>query len=85
VAALQVSLGWFEAQRGNLAAAHHAVDAAMRLTPSDAYAVVLKGVLLARERKFEEAVEMWKKARSIEPSFPNIDALIAEAERLRRQ
>jgi hypothetical protein len=24
---------------------------------------------------------MWKKARSIEPSYPNIDQLIAEAEK----
>jgi hypothetical protein len=38
-------------------------------------------VLLAREGKFAEAAEMWKKARSIEPSYPNIDQLIAEADK----
>jgi hypothetical protein len=42
---------------------------------------VVKGVLLAREGRFAEAVELWKKARSIEPSYPNIDQLIAEAEK----
>jgi hypothetical protein len=42
---------------------------------------VIKGVLLAREGKFTEAVEMWRKARSIEPSYPNIDQLITEAEK----
>ena len=78
---LQASLAWFEAQRGNLAASHEAVDAALALAPSYAYAWVVKGVLVAREGKFAEAVEMWKKARSIEPSYPNIDQLIAEGER----
>jgi hypothetical protein len=42
---------------------------------------VVMGVLSAREGGFAEAVEMWKKARSIEPSYPNIDQLIAEAEK----
>jgi hypothetical protein len=42
---------------------------------------VVKGVLFAREGKFADAVEMWRKARSIEPSYPNIDQLIAEAEK----
>jgi hypothetical protein len=38
-------------------------------------------VLLAREGKFAEAVEQWEKARSIEPSYPNIEQLIAEAKK----
>jgi tetratricopeptide (TPR) repeat protein len=80
-ASLQTSLAWFELQRGNLASAHEAVDAALRVAPSYTYAWVVKGVLLTREGKFTEAVEMWKKARSIEPSYPNIDQLIAEAEK----
>ena len=80
-ASLQTSLAWFELQRGNLASAHEAVDAALRVAPSYTYAWVVKGVLLTRDGKFTEAVEMWKKARSIEPSYPNIDQLIAEAEK----
>jgi predicted CXXCH cytochrome family protein len=76
-------LGWFEAQRGNLDAAHRALDDALRLQPSHAYALVVKGVLFARAGNFADAVVMWKKARSIEPSFPNIDQLIAEGEKRR--
>ena len=80
-ASAQATLAWFESQRGNLAASHAAVDAAIGLSPSYAYAWVVKGVLSAREGKFADAVEMWKKARSIEPSYPNIDQLIAEGEK----
>ena len=53
------------------------------MEPNYAFPWVVKGVLSAREGKFAEAVEMWKKARSIEPSYPNIDQLIAEAEKRR--
>ena len=42
---------------------------------------VVKGVMSARQGRFADAVEMWKKARSIEPSSPNIDQLIGEAEK----
>jgi len=35
----------------------------------------------ARQGRFAEAVEMWKKTRSIEPSYPNIDQLLSEAEK----
>jgi len=41
----------------------------------------VKGVLSARQGRFAEAAELWKKARSIEPSYPNIDQLISEAEK----
>lgn len=77
----QARLGWFEMRRGNLAAAQAALDAAHQLAPDHAYAWVVKGILRAREGKFADAVEMWKKARSIEPSYPNIDQLIAEGEK----
>jgi len=42
---------------------------------------VVKGVLAARAGRFQEAVDLWKKARSLEPGYPRIDALIAEAEK----
>ena len=73
--------GYFESERGNLSAAREALDRASALAPLSAYPWVLRGVLLAREGKFADAVEMWKKARSIEPSYPNIDQLIAGAEK----
>jgi hypothetical protein len=37
--------------------------------------------LAARENRLGEALELWKKARLLEPSYPNIDTLIAEAEK----
>jgi Flp pilus assembly protein TadD len=61
--------------------ARDALNKATTVEPNYAFPWVIKGVLLAREGKFAEAVEMWKKARSIEPSYPNIDQLIAEAEK----
>ena len=73
--------GWLEAERGNGLAARDALNKATLVDPNYAFAWVVKGVLSAREGKFADAVEMWKKARSIEPSYPNIDQLIAEAEK----
>jgi predicted CXXCH cytochrome family protein len=73
--------GWLESERGNVIAARDALNKATLVEPNYAFPWVVKGVLLAREGKFAEAVEMWKKARSIEPSYPNINQLIAEAEK----
>jgi predicted CXXCH cytochrome family protein len=73
--------GWLEAERGNVIVARDALNKATAVAPNYAFPWVVKGVLLAREGKFAEAAEMWKKARSIEPSYPNIGQLIAEAEK----
>lgn len=75
--------GWLEAELGNVMAARDELDKATTVDPNYTFAWVMKGVLLARDGRLSEAVEMWKKARSIEPSYPNIDQLIAEAERRR--
>ena len=61
--------------------ARDALNKATSLDPNYAFAWVVKGVLSARDGKFADAVDMWKKARSIEPSYPNINQLIAEAEK----
>jgi tetratricopeptide (TPR) repeat protein len=81
VASNHAAKGWLEAQRGNVLAARDALNKATAVEADYAFPWVVKGVLLAREGKFDEAVEMWKKARSIEPSYPNIDQLIAEGEK----
>ena len=75
------SIAWMEAQRGRLGAALAAADDALRVNPRFARPWVIKGVILARQNRFADAVEAWKKARSLEPSYPNIDQLIAEAEK----
>jgi len=81
VASNHASKGWLESERGNTMAAHDALNKATTVDPNYAFPWVIKGVLAAREGKFADALEMWKKARSIEPSYPNIDQLIAEAEK----
>ena len=81
IASNHASKGWIESERGNNVQARIALDKAIAVDPRYAFPWVVKGVILAREARFDEAVEMWKKARSIEPSYPNIDQLIAEAEK----
>jgi predicted CXXCH cytochrome family protein len=81
VASNHATKGWLESERGNVIVARDALNKATTVEPNYAFPWVIKGVLAAREGKFGEAVEMWKKARSIEPSYPNIDQLIAEAEK----
>jgi tetratricopeptide (TPR) repeat protein len=79
------SLAWLEAQRGRLPEALAAADDALRVNPKFARPWVIKGVILARQEKFADAVEAWKKARSLEPTYPNIERLIGEAERMRQK
>jgi tetratricopeptide (TPR) repeat protein len=73
--------GWLEAELGHAVEARAALDNAITVDPKYAFPYVVKGVLSAREGKFSEAVELWQKARSIEPSYPNINQLISEAEK----
>jgi predicted CXXCH cytochrome family protein len=81
VAANHTNVAWLEAQRGRLPAAISAADDALKVDPRAARPWVIKGVIAAREGKYGEAIENWKKARSLEPSYPNIDRLISEAEK----
>jgi predicted CXXCH cytochrome family protein len=81
VASNHAAKGWLESERGNADSALVALDKAIAVQPDYAFPWVMKGVLAARQGRFADAVEMWKKARSLEPSYPNIDQLIAEAEK----
>ena len=80
-AANHTELGWLASELGDTAAANASLNDALAFSPHSARPYVLKGVLFARDGRFADAVEIWKKARSIEPSYPNIDQLIAEAEK----
>jgi predicted CXXCH cytochrome family protein len=75
------ALGWLHAERGRLSAAHAALDDAISLNPKIARPYVIKGVIAAREGKFAEAAGLWRKAKSVDPAYPNIDQLIAEADK----
>ena len=81
MAANHASRGWLESERGRLAEAQAALDRAIEVDPNFARPYVVKGVLSARAGRYQEAVDFWKKARSIEPEYPRIDRLIAEAEK----
>jgi predicted CXXCH cytochrome family protein len=81
VAANHAAVAWLEAQRGRLPEAVAAADDALRVEPRFARPWVIKGVILAREGKYAQAVDAWKKARTLEPGYPNIEKLIAEAEK----
>jgi hypothetical protein len=81
VASNLAALGWLETSRGRVGEAQKALDQAIRVDPNFARPYVVKGVLSARAERYQEAIEFWKKARSIEPTYPRIDQLIAEAEK----
>jgi predicted CXXCH cytochrome family protein len=85
VAENHAALGWLAAERNQLAQATAALDIAIRLDPRAARPLVVKGVIAARQGRFEEAASLWRKAKALEPSYPNIDQLIAEGEKRRKQ
>jgi len=78
------ALGWLDAERNRTAEASAALDRAMSLDPRAARPLVIKGVIAARENRFNDAIDLWKKAKAVEPAYPNIDQLIAEAEKRRK-
>jgi tetratricopeptide (TPR) repeat protein len=81
VALSHASRAWLESERGRPDEAQQAADRAIRVDPAFARPYVVKGVLAARNGRYQEAVELWKKARALEPGYPRIDELIAEAEK----
>jgi predicted CXXCH cytochrome family protein len=81
VAANHTALGWLNSERRQFAGATAALDRAIHLDPNAARPLVIKGVIAAREGNFPLASELWRKARSIEPTYPNIDRLIGEADK----
>ena len=81
VAANHAALGWLEAERNHTVQAHASLDTAIRLDPRAARPLVIKGVLSARAGDFARAVEFWRKAKSLAPTYPNLDRLIGEAEK----
>jgi predicted CXXCH cytochrome family protein len=75
------ALGWLYAERRQTKEAMAALDNAIKLEPKRARPYVIKGVIAAREGRFDEAAQLWRKAKSMEPGYPNIDQLISEAEK----
>jgi predicted CXXCH cytochrome family protein len=83
VAANQAALGWLLCERGQIAEAVAALDRAMSLDPRLSRPYVIKGVIAARAERFDEARDLWRKAKELDPGNPNIDRLIQEVEKRR--
>ena len=77
------ALAWLLTERGRYADAAEALNRALALDAQAARPYVVKGVIAAREGKFSEAAALWRKAKSIDSAYPNIDQLIAAAEKRR--
>src|SRR5262249_1767999 len=60
-AANHTALGWLDAERNRTAEATAALDRAISLEPRAARPVVIKGVIAAREGRFNDAIDLWKK------------------------
>jgi tetratricopeptide (TPR) repeat protein len=73
------ALGWLESERGRITQATGALDRAIALDPRAARPYVIKGVIAARGERFSEARDLWRKAKELDPNYPNIDRLIEEA------
>ncbi|HZP48173.1 MAG TPA: multiheme c-type cytochrome [Vicinamibacterales bacterium] len=77
----QTTLGWLELSRGREAPAVEALNAAIALDKSAAQPHVYLGVAAARAGRFDEAYKQFTSARALDPKYPNIDQLIAEAQK----
>jgi predicted CXXCH cytochrome family protein len=77
--------GWLESQRGRQDTAAHALDTALALDPQMVRARVYRGIVAARSGQLAEAIRHWRDAKKIDPAYPNLDRMIAEAERLSGQ
>jgi len=81
VASNHAAIGWLEASRGRVEQAQQALDASLKVEPRYPRPYVVKGVIEARAGRYQEAIDLWKKAKELSPGDPVIDQLIAEAEK----
>ena len=84
-AARHTALGWLHLSRGEHADADRELQIAVRLDEHAATPHVYLGVLAARASRFDEAISQWTEAKRLEPAYPNVDAMLAEATARRRQ
>ena len=77
----QATLGWLESSLGDTAQAITDLRSAVTIDPRNPTPYVYLGVLAARAGRFDEALQQFKKAKTIAPSYQNLDRLIAEAQK----
>lgn len=73
------SAAWMLMEMGRLEEARAEIALGLSLDQRLVRAIVLRGVLDARDGKYDEAIAAWTRARAIEPAYPNLDRLIEEA------
>ncbi len=78
-AAHQASLGWLQASLGLTANAAKTLQTAVSLDPNDPRPLVYLGVIAAKAGRYQDAIVSWQQAKKLNPNYPNIDRLIAEA------
>jgi predicted CXXCH cytochrome family protein len=83
VAADHTTLGWLEASRGRSEEGVKELRVAIALDPRDARPHVLLGVLAARAGQFDDALQHFKTAKIIAPTYLNLDRLIEESSKRR--
>src|SRR6185295_2415084 len=79
VARDQSTLGWLELSRGRIPAAVDALNAAIAIDAAIAQPHVYLGVIAARAGRYDDALKEFTTAKSLQPSYPNLDRLIEEA------
>jgi HEAT repeat protein len=81
VVASHATRGLLESERGRQDEAARALDTALELDPQHVRARVFRGMVAARSGQLREAIRHWETAKKIDPAYPNLDRLIAEAQR----
>jgi hypothetical protein len=82
-AADHTTLGWLEDARGRTGTAVRELNTAIRLDPSSARPHIYLGVVAARAGRYDEALQQFKRAKALAPTYPNVDRLIEEAQKRR--
>ena len=75
------TLGWLDASRGHPDAGRQELRTAIDLDPQAARPRVYLGIVEARAGRFDEALRQFAEAKRLAPNYPNIDRLIAEAQK----
>ncbi len=81
VAEDHTTLGWLEASLGRAATGADELKTAISLDPQSARAYVYLGVLAARAGDYAQALRHWKVAKTLAPTYQNLDLLIEAAQR----
>jgi hypothetical protein len=81
IAGDHTTLGWLLAARGRAEDAEKELSTAIALDAGDPRPHVYLGILAARAGSYDEALRQFKIAKTIAPSYKNLDLLILEAQK----